>query len=279
MTSSVESMAFPPRLVTALVPPAQPEPTLADTEFLLTVAIAQITHNLADDASVTGEQAMAALLGRIVEALPGTRGASLSIQPKAQKPPTTHAATEQLALDFDQLQYGTGQGPCLTAMGGVELVQVDDLASDERWPSLSRHARDRSPIRAVLSLQVTASDSSAQSLNLYAERPATFTTCHRPTAYLAAATVGLALTALRQRVRADHLRVALDTNRQIGAAMGILMARHRCSYDNAFTALRVTSQHLHRKLRDVADEVVFTGVLPTKPRRRPEPDEQEVALG
>ena len=264
MTKSAEPLTYPTRPVTSLLSPTRTEPATADTEFELTVGIAEITRNLAADTKLTGEQAMTALLDRIVEALPGARCASVTAQPNPQKPAVTYAATEQLAVELDHLQYGTGQGPCLAALGAIKLIQVDDLGADERWPSFGRQAAERSPVRAALSVPVTASDSPAQSLNLYAERPNAFSYSHHPAAYLAAAAVGLALTALRERDRADHLRMALDTNRQIGAAMGILMARHRCSYDNAFTALRVASQHLHRKLRDVADEVVFTGVLPTR---------------
>ena len=64
---------------------------------------------------------------------------------------------------------------------------------------------------------------------------------------------------------ASNLRAALASNRQIGAAIGILMARLKITEDEAFDALRSASQHLHRKLRDVADEVVTTGDLPTAP--------------
>lgn len=60
---------------------------------------------------------------------------------------------------------------------------------------------------------------------------------------------------------ASSLQVALASNREIGAALGILMATHRISLPEAFNLLRTASQHSHRKLRDVAGEVVFTGAL------------------
>jgi hypothetical protein len=40
------------------------------------------------------------------------------------------------------------------------------------------------------------------------------------------------------------------------------MAHHKVAQDDAFTLLRVASQGLHRKLRDIAVEVVETGTLP-----------------
>ena len=59
------------------------------------------------------------------------------------------------------------------------------------------------------------------------------------------------------------LRVALETCRRISAAVGIVMATHKVTQEQAFDALRTISQHRNQKLRDVADEIVFTGALPS----------------
>lgn len=61
--------------------------------------------------------------------------------------------------------------------------------------------------------------------------------------------------------RAENLQRALGTNRVIGTALGILMVQERITADQAFTRLREASQTSNRKLRDVADDVVFTGTL------------------
>ncbi len=58
------------------------------------------------------------------------------------------------------------------------------------------------------------------------------------------------------------LRAALASNRQIGAAIGVLMNSGRLTEEQAFTQLREASQHSNRKLRDVADDVIHTGALP-----------------
>jgi hypothetical protein len=60
----------------------------------------------------------------------------------------------------------------------------------------------------------------------------------------------------------DHLRTALATNRTIGAAVGIIMTRHRLTYADAFDRLVTASQRANRKLRDIAGVVVETGALP-----------------
>ena len=58
---------------------------------------------------------------------------------------------------------------------------------------------------------------------------------------------------------------ALESSREIGTAIGILMARELCTADQAFDLLRVASQHTHRKLRDIAAHVKETGALPDLP--------------
>jgi AmiR/NasT family two-component response regulator len=64
--------------------------------------------------------------------------------------------------------------------------------------------------------------------------------------------------------RIDNLEVALQTNRRIGVAIGILMSRHGADEDTAFTMLARASQAANRKLRDVAEAVVYEGDLPRR---------------
>jgi AmiR/NasT family two-component response regulator len=66
-----------------------------------------------------------------------------------------------------------------------------------------------------------------------------------------------------------NLEVALLTSRRIGAAIGVIVAGQKVTYEQAFDLLRQVSQHSHRKLRDVAEDVLLTGVLPQRPRRDP----------
>lgn len=54
----------------------------------------------------------------------------------------------------------------------------------------------------------------------------------------------------------DNLRSAMDTRPVIDQAKGVLMTRHGCSPDEAFTMLRDASQRDNRKLRDIARGVV-----------------------
>ena len=59
-----------------------------------------------------------------------------------------------------------------------------------------------------------------------------------------------------------QLRQALQTNRTIGTAVGIVMTRYDLDPERAFKALVRTSQQSNRKVHDIAAEVVRTGALP-----------------
>jgi hypothetical protein len=75
--------------------------------------------------------------------------------------------------------------------------------------------------------------------------------------------VTIELAAARREIA--ELKTAVVSNRNIGAATGILMARHGLTQQQAFDAMRGESQRSHRKLRDVAEEVLFTGKLSDRP--------------
>jgi AmiR/NasT family two-component response regulator len=62
--------------------------------------------------------------------------------------------------------------------------------------------------------------------------------------------------------RFEELQRALATRELIGQAQGILMERERITADQAFAILRIASQHLNVKLRDVARDLVDTGETP-----------------
>ena len=70
---------------------------------------------------------------------------------------------------------------------------------------------------------------------------------------LAACALGL-VTELSNEVR--QLKEALDSNRRIGMAMGIVMSQRQVDETLAFDALRRISQNTNRKLRDVAEDVI-----------------------
>ena len=59
-----------------------------------------------------------------------------------------------------------------------------------------------------------------------------------------------------------ELQAALQSSREIGMAMGIVMERHRLTPDRAFLVLQRISQRRNLTLRDVAQHIVQTGEEP-----------------
>jgi hypothetical protein len=57
------------------------------------------------------------------------------------------------------------------------------------------------------------------------------------------------------------LREALQSNRRIGIAVGIVMVRLAVDAEAAFDAIRQISMNSNRKLHDVAEDVIREGVL------------------
>ena len=61
--------------------------------------------------------------------------------------------------------------------------------------------------------------------------------------------------------QSENLQAALESNRRIGMAIGILMATRRLTEDAAFDCLRQVSNVRNVKLRLLAEEVIHLGAL------------------
>lgn len=170
------------------------------------------------------------------------------------------ATSDEQAARADTMQYELNEGPCLRSATRDENYLLFDVETDRRWPRFCAALLEHTPYRSVLSFQLEAQDSAA--LNLFADRAGAFTDGDVDLATVFAAQLTSLVALHESEDNAAHLEAALQSNREIGAAIGVLMAHHKVTQDTAFALLRHASQTLHRKLRDVAAEVVTTGALP-----------------
>jgi hypothetical protein len=207
--------------------------------------------------------ALQRLVALAVTTVPGCDWAAVTDWP-ARAEPHSLAYTAPAALAADQLQYEIRDGPCLSAATTDDgTVHVPDVGQETRWPAFCAAARARTPVRGVLSFHL-AGHPGRCALNLYSAEPHSFDADIVAVASLFAAHARVLLLHADALDRAAQLTRALDTSRQIGSAVGILMTVHRITAEDAFTLLRTTSQRLNRKLRLVADDVVRTGALPDR---------------
>lgn len=175
------------------------------------------------------------------------------------------AASDPVAELLDQLQYELGEGPCLYSADADSSVLCPDIDAELRWPRFAARARQQTPLRSLLAIRLPGRDAAA--MNFYADRTAAFDNGSLAAASILAAHAAGLLVVGETAEHSLNLEVALSTSRQIGMAMGVLMAHHKITEDEAFALLRLASQALHRKLRDIAAEVAETGTLPELPVR------------
>jgi hypothetical protein len=172
----------------------------------------------------------------------------------------TLSSTDDVARELDELQFRLGEGPCVDLITAADVVRIQDLERDGRWPDLAAGAV-AAGARSLLAARTPLGSGRAVTL-LWGDRPGAFTPTDADAAVVLAALVGASCESAFQRSRADNLEVALESSRQIGIAIGILMTRELITADQAFDRLRAESQRRHRKLREVADEVARSGELP-----------------
>ena len=223
---------------------------------------------LAELARITeGDQDVDVVLQRVVRhatsLVPGCSGAGLTVlSPDGGE---TAAVTDDRVRRCHERQFAPGgRGPGRETLAHGEPRLSDDFEQEERWPEFAEAALEQG-FRSFLSLPLgvgrTPSGARwATALDLYAEAPAAFSGTTFDIALLYAATGGVAIgNAELYRSTQDmlaHLHRTLVTRSVIERAKGLLMGRHGLSSEQAFEVLRQQSQHTHRRLRDVAADLV-----------------------
>ena len=195
-------------------------------------------------------------------AVPGIEAVSITLI-RGEKA-FTAAHDGQMALDADELQYQRGYGPCMDAGLAGQLLVIDDMATEDRWPDYTQHAVAHG-IRSSMSVPLPFQAASIGALNSYASQPFAFREEDRRLAEEVASWVALAVgnaeAAARTSEELAHLRTAMKSRAVIEQAKGILMERYKITAEQSFTLLTHASQRSNVKLREVAEELTCTGVL------------------
>ena len=173
----------------------------------------------------------------------------------------TVAATDDTARALDAIQYDARTGPCVEAILRDTSCRISDLDGDGRWPAPTAYG-----VRSVLSLPFPVIEDDARIvLNLYSERPHAFDDVAETVGALVTSHGALAVAAAAARERAENLRVALATNREIAMAVGVVMVERGLGREEALHLLRTASQNVNRKLADIAAVVLTAGTATALP--------------
>jgi transcriptional regulator with GAF, ATPase, and Fis domain len=168
----------------------------------------------------------------------------------------TPVYTDPLTLRVDEVQYETGQGPCVDSIRDHEVVETADLLVDDRWPQFGRRASEATGIRSMVGFRLFVRENTLGALNLYSTQVAAFDDEARQMGSLFAAHAALAMASAAEHEHGEQLENALESSRVIGVAVGILMEQSSVNRAAAFRILSLASQRSNVKLRELAERIV-----------------------
>ena len=218
--------------------------------------VAQALAHAATSMAVRGnpDDTLNAIVYAAREAVPGFNEVSATVV-AADGALTTMSATNSLAQDLDSLQYALGEGPCVSALRNQELILVQRLEQEQRWPRYTPRAVEAG-IRSQMAVHLAADEEVLGSLNFYSTVRDTIAPEAYHRASLFATHAALALGYAR---RLEAVHASAETHRLIGQAIGMLVERFEIGDDRAFYYLVRVASAGGLELRQVAREVVDQG--------------------
>lgn len=168
----------------------------------------------------------------------------------------TVASSDEVAARVDAYEREIGEGPCLDAIVQESVFHDADLTDGSPWPHLAERVLAETPVRSMAAFRIRTGDAMSGALNLFSDTPGGLTDRAVDQGIMLASFITVALVASHERRSARTLRAGLESNREIGKALGLMMAFHKVGDAEAFAMLRSASQDMNMKLSEVARQVV-----------------------
>lgn len=200
------------------------------------------------------EDVYRALVDAAPRLVPGVDRASLVMLRRGRF--VTVAATDPIAQAVDEAEVRLGEGPCVDAVLDDTMYLDPDLAVSSAWPRLTEFVLARTPVRGGAGVRILVDDEKVGALNVWSDVPGRLDMTCADRAMVLASFASLAVAAGHHREQAETLRVGLRSNREIGKAVGLLMAFHKVDEAKAWEILRETSRDLNQKVSEVAQTIV-----------------------
>ncbi len=196
-----------------------------------------------------------------VRAIPGADGAGLTLLEEGRS--DTIVATAQFVSEIDDIQYGLGQGPCVSAAAEGRTMMSDSLGADQRWPEFGSKVAGLG-VHSALSLPLITGGRVVGAMNIYAHRRDVFNERAAEIGELFAVPAAVAAQnaqVLSQARRlATQLQATLNNRAVIDRAVGIIMSRSGGTAEQALAKLRTSSQKDHKELSAVAQRILEEAV-------------------
>ena len=197
-----------------------------------------------------------ALCRSAVQLVDGCDHASLMQRRKGKV--STVASSDSTALRVDELERALGQGPCLDAMDEDEPDHhlCTDLSTGCHWPQLAATILEETSVRGMAGFRIRQDGQKVAALNVFSDTAGALNTASLDQAMMLAAFASITIAALERGDEASTLRRGLESNREIGKAVGLLMAMHKITDEAAFEMLAKVSQEMNVKVAEVAAQVI-----------------------
>lgn len=228
---------------------------VGDPDLELAEIFADVARSLLAERDV--EETLRKITDVAVSIVDGCDHASIDIVEKRVVRPV--ASTSDVAARISQIESETQEGPCYDAIREHEVFHSDDLMEEARWPNFAHRAFEETGVRSMIGFRLFVEEETMGALDLYSLEPHAFDDATAAIGAVLAAHAAVALSAARERAQMGDAMKGRDL---IGQAKGILMNRHHIDADAAFEMLRGASQQLNVKLREVAEQTVYTGEVP-----------------
>ena len=190
--------------------------------------------------------------------------------------PTSIAVSDRLAIEIDLVQYRTGEGPCLAALGQSQAIRIDVLDADTRFTHFAPGAIDLD-LSSVLSIPLDANGRTVGALNLYSRRPDAFDArteeAVQPMADYAAESISTSPIYAYSLDMVEGLAETVESQAVIDQATGVLMATEERSSAEALDRLRELALSSGESMGTVAK-----WVLEERPTTAPILEQEETIL-
>ncbi|WIM88011.1 GAF and ANTAR domain-containing protein [Candidatus Mycobacterium wuenschmannii] len=224
---------------------------VSDHRTRLTQQMAESVQRLLRRQEINERDLLAELVSGAVRLLPCVQHAGITVSTKEVV--TTEVSTGPIPEELDQVQARYHMGPCLWAAKHEDIVRLDDVEYDPRWPAYSRYAAEHTPVRSVLSLSLATDRPGRSALNMYAEKPHAFDVGMVETAFAYSAYTAVAWALARRDVQFHEALASRDV---IGQAKGMIMERFSIGSQQAFDLLKRLSQSSNTPLAEIAAGLV-----------------------
>ncbi|WP_040336548.1 GAF and ANTAR domain-containing protein [Candidatus Blastococcus massiliensis] len=205
----------------------------------------------------TVETSLSVLSWLAHETVPGSAGAGVSLIDDRRR--ISSGSTDDRVRDADGRQYEFDEGPCLSAAQTRELVHVEDVDEDGRWPRWADAVRPLG-LRAALSAPLVVGERALGAIKVYADRPHAFDRRSEQLLTLFSAQAAVLVSNLQTSNRAERLsepmRQAFRDRDAVNITKGVLMGRQSLDEQTALRALMARGEQDGITLAEAARVVV-----------------------